>query len=66
MTDFSSIEGYLRSKLQEKLASTKEFLVGGQAKDYAEYRHLCGLIRGLEAAEDIINDLAKRHEDADD
>ena len=61
------IEDYLRNKLQDKRQSVMGFMAGGQAKDHAEYRHLCGILQGLEFADNLIVDLAKRLlEDADD
>ena len=64
---YASDAEYLLAKLNEKQADTKNYLSAGQAKDYAEYRQLCGLIRGLETAEQLIIDLAKRREqDADE
>ena len=68
MTDkYASDAEYLLIQLRGKQEDTKNYLAGGQAKDYAEYRQLCGHIRGLEAAEQLIIDLAKRREqDADD
>jgi len=38
----------------------------GSAKDYAEYKNLCGLIQGLTTAEQIINDLVQKMEKSDD
>lgn len=38
----------------------------GNAKDHAEYKHLCGLIQGLKHAEDIINDLVQKMERSDE
>ena len=67
MTGYSSDADYLIAQLRERVEETEKFLSMGQAKDYAEYRHLCGLVRGLEAAEQMIKDLAKRREqDADE
>ena len=42
------------------------FLNGGGAKDFAEYRHVCGVIRGLTHADQIVRDLAKKMEYSDD
>ena len=36
------------------------FLNGGGAKDHAEYQHVCGVIRGLATAENIVKDLVQR------
>lgn len=67
MSTHSSDADYLLSQLRENKVNTTIFLTTGQAKDHAEYRHLCGIIRGLEAAEQLIIDLAKRREqDADE
>lgn len=65
MDKYSSDADYLLGKLREKMEHTKEFLASGQAKDYADYRQLCGLMRGLEFTEQSIIDLAKRREDAE-
>ena len=63
----SSDADYLLGKLRENQANTMDYLAAGNAKDYAEYRQLCGHIRGLESAEQLIIDLAKRREnDADE
>ena len=65
--DYSSDAEYLLTKLREEQSDAKEYLAAGNAKDYAEYRQLCGLIRGLGSAEQLIIDLAKRREkDADE
>jgi hypothetical protein len=43
-----------------------EFLLAGSAKDYAEYRHICGVIRGLNLADAHIRDLAERMQKQND
>lgn len=43
-----------------------ERLVGGAAKDYAEYRELVGVIRGLDHANSSIQDLVRRLKEEDD
>ena len=50
-------------KLRGEQAS---FLSTGRAGDYPEYRHICGIIRGLSHAESILNDLVQRMEKAED
>jgi hypothetical protein len=42
------------------------FLTTGRAADFADYRHLCGVIRGLTHAESIVKDLVQRLEHEDD
>ncbi len=41
-------------------------LSNGGAKSFDEYRHVCGVIRGLTHAESIIKDLVQRSEMSDD
>lgn len=56
--------------LNEKLAAHRnavaDSLVSGASKDYAEYRELCGLIRGLETALREVHDLARHQQENDD
>jgi hypothetical protein len=42
------------------------FLAAGRAINFDEYRHVCGIIRGLNFAENIINDLVQRMEQSND
>jgi hypothetical protein len=42
------------------------FLSNGRANDFAEYRHVCGVIRGLTHAETIVRDLVQKMEHFDD
>ena len=50
-------------KLRGEQAS---FLSTGRAGDFSEYRHICGIIRGLSHAETIVNDLVQRMEKFED
>ena len=43
-----------------------EVIVSGSASDFANYKHICGVIRGLDLADEHIRDLAKRMNDDDD
>ena len=43
-----------------------QVLVDGAAKDYAEYRSLCGEIRGLSQAHMYITDLVRKMEKDED
>ena len=42
------------------------FLAAGRAINFDEYRHVCGVIRGLNFAENIVNDLVQRMEQSND
>lgn len=50
----------------ERRNNLTDSLADGVAKDYAEYRGICGEIRGLLIAETILKDLAKNMEDSDE
>lgn len=41
-------------------------LSSGAAKDFAEYKHMCGEIRGLSFAHSYVTDLVRRLEQNDD
>jgi len=56
----------LEEKLAEQQRSQEEFINGGGAKDFAEYKESCGVIRGLTIARREMQDLAKNYRDADD
>ena len=57
---------YLLNKISEEVKSIEYNIARGSAKDYAEYQHLCGKLRGLLVAEDLIKDLQKRMEENDE
>lgn len=56
----------IKSKINEKQAQLATAMGGAAAKDYAEYRAMCGEIRGLSIAEGFILDLADQMERNDD
>jgi hypothetical protein len=50
-----------------KLKQEREaHVAGGRAADIEEYRNVCGVIRGLSLAEDVINDLVQKMEKSDE
>ena len=53
----------LQTELEETLKSRKDALAYGHAVDYAEYRHLAGVITGLTSALERIKDLRKYEEE---
>jgi hypothetical protein len=57
---------YLLKEIDKLREDQAIFLNGGGAKDFAEYRHVCGVIRGLTHADQIVKDLAKKMEYSDD
>lgn len=56
----------LQKKLEERKKLIVESMGSGVAKDYAEYRDLCGVIRGLTTAQQEIEDLVRKLKDEDD
>jgi hypothetical protein len=57
---------YLAQEIQKLRNDQAVFLNGGGAKDFAEYRHVCGVIRGLTHAETIVKDLVQKMEYSDE
>lgn len=57
---------YLLTEFDRLQAEQADFLTSGRAADFAEYRNLCGVIRGLAHAKAIVNDLVQRLETDDD
>lgn len=65
MNDYKILALIVR-ELQEIRAAQEAHITGGRAADHAEYRHVCGVIRGLTLAENIVNDLVQKLEKSDD
>jgi hypothetical protein len=57
---------YLKSKIEDERSNIVSFLSQGTLKDIEEYRRLCGIIQGLDAAKVHIVDLEKRMETDDE
>ena len=55
----------LKNKIDGDISSAQSFLTAGSPKDYAEFREVVGLIRGLGASKSYIEDLAKNYMDDD-
>ena len=55
---------YIVSEIQKMQQEQAAFLAAGRADNIEEYRKVCGVIRGLALAENIINDLVQRLERA--
>jgi hypothetical protein len=56
----------IKENINEKQAFLAKAVSEGIAKDYAEYRAMCGEIRGLSIAEGFILDLADQMERSND
>jgi hypothetical protein len=56
----------LNEQIDEQISSAKVFLAAGSAKDYPNYREVVGLIRGLEASKNFVQDLSRNYMDDND
>ena len=56
----------LLAHLQKEIAKIREeqvsFLAASRAETYDEYKKICGVIRGLNLTDQIINDLVQKME----
>lgn len=53
----------LQKELAELIEARKDAIAFGYAADYAEYRHLAGVITGLTSALERVKDLRKYEEE---
>ena len=64
--DAHRLLGHLAKEIDKLRTDNASFLAAGRAINFDEYRHVCGIIRGLTFAENIINDLVQRMDKIDD
>jgi hypothetical protein len=57
---------YILREIDKLRTDQVNHLSGGGAKDFAEYRHVCGVIRGLTHAEQLVKDLVQKMEYEDE
>jgi hypothetical protein len=62
----NTVMDLLQRKLKEQEDSHVQALAGGAVADYAAYRELCGVIRGLQTAQREIADLVRKLKEDDD
>jgi hypothetical protein len=53
-------------EIEDARESIARALVDGAARDYAEYKSMCGEIRGLSVAHSFITDLVRKMEQDED
>lgn len=56
----------LKDKLEEDRSSALQFLGGGGAKDFAQYKEVTGMVRGLETCIGYVEDLSRNMEEYDE
>ena len=64
--DTYHVLGHVAKEIDKLQINHQTFLNEGGAKSYDEYRHVCGIIRGLTLAESIVKDLVQKMETSDD
>ncbi len=62
----STVFDVLKKQVGEQRSSAVDFLAGGGPKDFAQYKETVGLIRGLDASLNYIEDLSQKYLDDDD
>lgn len=55
----------LRDNLEDEILRVRSYLAEGKAADYATYKELCGVVRGLTHAVAAITDLEQNYMDTD-
>jgi len=53
-------------EIEERREYIAKALIEGSAKEYSEYRSMCGEIRGLSLAHQTVTDLLRKLEKSDD
>ena len=56
----------LIEKLDEDKSTALQFLGGGGAKDFAQYKEITGMIRGLDACKIYVTALSRNYMEDDD
>jgi hypothetical protein len=62
MSGYSDGIDYLHSKIAEQRITVLDHMARGTLEDFGEYKRLCGVIQGLDYANQIVSDLAKNLE----
>tara|TARA_R110000803_G_scaffold50949_1_gene105575 strand:+ start:1309 stop:1506 length:198 start_codon:yes stop_codon:yes gene_type:complete len=55
----------LKKKIEDDMSSAQEFLGNGGAKDFAQYKEITGMLRGLTSCLNHVNDLSRNYLDDD-
>ena len=56
----------LKDKIEVDKTSALQFLGNGGAKDFAQYKEVTGMIRGLETCINYVEDLSRNYMEDDD
>lgn len=59
MKTMMGLRDALREKFDYEISAAVKRVSGGQAKDYAEYKQVCGRVQGLAKAYDLVDEVFK-------
>lgn len=62
MNDEIRALAHVQKEIEKIRSEQAEFIAAGRAEDFGQYQKVCGVIRGLNLADQIINDLVQRLE----
>jgi hypothetical protein len=62
MSDTIRALAHVQQKIEELRQEQVAFVAASRADTYDEYKKICGVIRGLNLADSVINDLVQRME----
>jgi hypothetical protein len=65
MSDYRLL-AHVQSEIEKLRQEQVAYIAASRADTYDEYKKICGVIRGLNLADSIINDLVQRLEKADE
>ena len=55
----------LKKNIEEQKITSIQFLTSGGPKDYAQYKEVTGLVRGLEVSKQLVEDLLRNQREED-
>ena len=64
MSDTIRVLALVQQEIERYRQEQVAFLAASRADTYDEYKKVCGVIRGLNYADHVINDLVQRMKDA--
>ena len=62
MSEATRALAHVQKEIDKMVQEQVAFLAASRADSYDEYKKVCGVIRGLNLADSIINDLVQRME----
>ncbi len=65
MNDYKLL-AHVAKEIEKYRQEQEAYVAAGRANNIEEYRQVCGVIRGLNLADNIINELVQKMEKSDD